>query len=101
MRRRALELEAAAVQHQLQLFDIFVKPVLSYGCEVWGVDVLDQPESAPERVHRWLCLRLLGLSQGASSAVALAELGRWPLHMHWVQQVATCCYMSAEHAPSM
>lgn len=88
MRRRAWELGAAAVQHQLQLFDIFVKPVLSYGCEVWGVDVLNQPDSAPERVHRWLCRRLLGLSQGASSAVALAELGRWPLHVHWVQQVA-------------
>ena len=88
MRRRAWELGAAAVQHQLQLFDIFVKPVLSYGCEVWGVDVLDQPDSAPERVQRWLCRRLLGLSQGASSAVALAELGRWPLHVHWVQQVA-------------
>ena len=88
MRRRAWELGAAAVEHQLQLFDIFVKPVLSYGCEVWGVDILDQPDSAPERVHRWLCRRLLGLPQGASSAVALAELGRWPLHVHWVQQVA-------------
>jgi hypothetical protein len=31
---------------------------------------------------------LLGLSHVASSAVALAELGRWPLHVHWVQQVA-------------
>jgi hypothetical protein len=88
MRRRSWEPGAATVQHQLQLFDIFVKPVLSYGCEVWGVDVLDQPDSAPERVHRWLCRRLLGLSQGASSAVALAELGRWPLHVHCVQQVA-------------
>ena len=87
-RRRAWELGAAAVQHQSQLFDIFVKPVLSYGCEIWGVDILDQPDSAPERVHRWLCRRLLGLPQGASSAVALAELGRWPLHVHWVQQLA-------------
>ena len=88
VRRRAWELGAASVQHQMQLFDIFVKPVLSYGCEVWGVDLLDQPDSAPERVHRWLCRRLLGLPQGASSAVALAELGRWPLHVHWVQQLA-------------
>lgn len=88
MRRRAWELGTASVQHQSQLFDIFVKPVLSYGCEVWGVDVLDQPDSAPERVHRWFCRRLLGLPRGASSAVALAELGRWPLHVHWVQQMA-------------
>lgn len=88
MRRRAWELGAGAVEHQLQLFDIFVKPVLSYGCEVWGVDVLGQPDAAPERVHRWFCRRLLGLPQSATAAVVLAELGRWPLHVQWAQQ--TC-----------
>jgi len=31
MRRRAWELGASAIGHQLQLFDIFVQPVLSYG----------------------------------------------------------------------
>lgn len=87
MRRRAWELGAGAVGHQSRLFDIFVLPVLSYGCEIWGVDVLAQPDSAPERVHRWFCRRLLSLPQGASSAVALAELGRWPLHVLWVQQL--------------
>lgn len=88
MRRRAWELGAGATEHQLQLFDIFVKPVLSYGCEVWGVDILGQPGSAPERVHRWFCRRLLGLPQSACSATALAELGRWPLHVHWAQQLS-------------
>ena len=87
MRRRAWEMGAGAVEHQLRLFDIFVQPVLSYGCEIWGVDLLDQPASAPERVQRWFCRRLLGLSQGASSAVALAELGRWPLQLRWGQQL--------------
>ena len=87
MRHRAWELGAGAIEQQLRLFDIFVKPVLSYGSEIWGVDILDQPSSAPERVHRWLCRRLLGLPQGACSAIALAELGRWPLHVLWVQQL--------------
>jgi hypothetical protein len=87
MRRRAWEMGAGATEHQLRLFDIFVQPVLSYGCEVWGVDLLGQLDCAPERVHRWFCRRLLGLPQGASSAVALAELGRWPLHVHWVRQL--------------
>ena len=86
-RRRAWELGACALEHQLQLFDIFVRPVLSYGCEVWGVDLLSQPGSAPERVQRWFGRRLLGLPQQASSAVVLAELGRWPLAVHWVQQL--------------
>jgi hypothetical protein len=87
MRRRAWEIGAGATQHQLKLFDIFVMPVLSYGCEVWGVDLINQPDSAPERVHRWFCRRVLGLPQQVSSAVALAELGKWPLHVHWVRQL--------------
>jgi hypothetical protein len=36
MRRRAFELGACSVEQQCMLFDVFVKPVLSYGCEIWG-----------------------------------------------------------------
>lgn len=76
MRRRAWELGAGSVEQQLQLLDIFVKPILCYGCEVWGVDLLRQPAPQAGRVHRWFCRRLLGLQQRASSVVVLAELGR-------------------------
>ena len=76
------------MDHQLQLFDIFVTPILSYGCEVWGVDLLLQgPDSASERVHRWFCRRLQGLPKQVTSAVSLAELGRRPLHLTWVRQL--------------
>lgn len=89
MRRRAWELGACTVQQQCQLFDLFVKPVLSYGCEVWAVDLLLRADcSSVERVHRWFCRRLQGLPTQVSSAVALAELGRQPLHLFWVQQLA-------------
>lgn len=89
MRRRAWELGACSIEQQCSLFDVFVKPVLSYGCEVWGVDLLLRADcSSLERVHRWFCRRLQGLPQQVSSAVALAELGRQPLHLFWVQQLA-------------
>jgi hypothetical protein len=88
MRRRAQELGAVLPEQQLRLFDILVAPILSYGCEVWGVDLLDRADNATERVNRYFCRRLLGLPQQVPSAVALAELGRWPLRIHWVQQTA-------------
>ena len=88
MRRRASELGVCLPEQQGMLFDIFVKPVLSYGCEVWGVDLLSRADCSSERVHRWFCRRVQGLPKQASSAVCLAELGRWPLHLHWVQQLA-------------
>src|SRR4029079_19520409 len=53
MRRRAWELGACLVEQRCMLFDLFVKPVLSYGCELWGVDVLLRTDcSSVERVHR-------------------------------------------------
>jgi hypothetical protein len=88
MRRRVHELGAVLPEQQLRLFDVLVAPILSYGCEVWGVDLLNRTDSASERVHRWFCRRLLRLPRHVSSAVALAELGRWPLHVHWAQQTA-------------
>jgi hypothetical protein len=88
MRRRAWELGACTVEQQCLLFDMFVTPVLSYGCEIWGPDMLlQQGCSSVERVHRWFCRRLQGLPQQATSAVSLAELGCQPLSTRWVRQL--------------
>jgi hypothetical protein len=77
------------VEQQSLLFDVFVRPVLSYGCEIWGVDVLCRADcSSVERVHRWFCRRVQGLPKTVTAAVSLAELGRWPLQLFWVQQLA-------------
>ncbi|KAI3423711.1 hypothetical protein D9Q98_010679, partial [Chlorella vulgaris] len=88
MRRRAWELGACLVEQQCMLFDVFVKPVLSYGCELWGVDVLLRPDcSSVERVHRWFCRRVQGLPKQVTAAISLAELGRQPLQSFWIQQL--------------
>jgi hypothetical protein len=88
MRRRAFELGACSVEQQCMLFDVFVKPVLSYGYEIWGVDCLNRTDcSSVERVHRWFCRHVQRLPRQVSSAVALAELGRQPLEIFWVQQM--------------
>lgn len=88
MRRRAFELGANSVEQQCMLFDTFVTPILSYGCEVWGPDLLMRQDcSSVERVHRWFCRRVQGLPQQATSAVSLAELGRQPLSIRWVRQL--------------
>ena len=89
MRRRAFELGACSVEQQCMLFDTLVKPVLSYGCEIWGVDLLTQAggSSATERVHSLFCRRVQGLPRQVPSAVSLAELGRTPLHLFWTQQL--------------
>jgi hypothetical protein len=68
---------------QCQLFDILVKPVLSYGCEIW-LDHLACEQL--EVVHRAFLKSLLGVNTMTSNYVMLAEFGRFPLEIFWWQQ---------------
>ncbi len=60
-------------------------PILSYGCEVWGVDT--KCGAAAEALHRDFLRRLLGVRKSTANHMVLAELGRFPLHIHFWQQI--------------
>ncbi len=68
---------------QCQLFDALVKPVLSYGCEVWSDHMACEQL---EVVHRAFLKSSLGVNTTTSSYVVLAEFGRFPLEIFWWQQ---------------
>ena len=60
---------------QLQLFDVLVKPVLLYGCDVWaheGTDIL-------EKLHLRFCKYALGVNK--STNMVFGELGAKPLSL--------------------
>ncbi len=65
---------------QCQLFDALVKPMLSYGCEVWSYHMACKQL---EVVHRAFLKLSLGVSTMTSSYVVLAEFGRFPLEIFW------------------
>jgi len=83
LRRRCAELRIFNPTLQCQLFDALVKPVLSYGCEVWA-DHMAREQL--EVVHRAFLKSLLGVSTMTSSYVVRAEFGRFPLEIFWWQQ---------------
>jgi len=68
---------------QCQLFDALVKPVLSYGCEVWSDHMACEQL---EVVHRAFLKSSLGVSITTSSYVVLTEFSRFPLEIFWWQQ---------------
>ena len=70
---------------QCKLFDTLVLPILSYGCEVWGVDT--NCGAAAEALHRDFLRRLLGVRKSTANHMVLAELGRFPLQVHFWQQI--------------
>jgi len=83
LRRRCAELRIFDPTLQCQLFDALVKPVLSYGCEVWSDHIAHEQL---EVVHRAFLKSLLGVNTTTSSYVVMVDFGRFPLEIFWGQQ---------------
>ena len=67
-----------SIKCQLELFDKVVKPILLYGCEVWG----HGNNAVIERVHLKFCKLLLKLKKSTPDFMVYGELGRYPLDVN-------------------
>ena len=85
MRRRCIFLGLSDPRSICKLFDMLVLPILSYACEVWAVD--PKAVESAEKLHRHFLKRLLGIRNSTSSMIVLAELGRYPVKLHFWQQI--------------
>ena len=83
MRRQCALLGIRDPAMQCKLFDILVSPILSYACEVWAVN--PSVDEAAEVLHRSFLKHLLGVRM--STASETAEFGRFPLQIHFWQQI--------------
>ena len=77
-----------SVKCQLDLFDRIVKPVLLYGCEIWGFG----NNSILEKVHLKFCKHLLHMKTSTPDFMVYGELGRYPLDINI--KVQTIAYWS-------
>ncbi len=83
LRRRCANLKINDPAIVCQLFDALVKPVLSYGCELW----VDEPATKSlEAIHKSFLKSLLNVNDTTPSWIVLAEFGRFPLILFWRQQ---------------
>jgi hypothetical protein len=80
---------------QVRLFNVLVEPVLSYGCQVWGPDVLKGSLSLnallsnPQELVLVDFLRIIsGLPKAVKRSVLLREFGARPLYLHWLKLCA-------------
>ena len=67
-----------SIECQLDLFDKIVKPVLLYGCEIWGYG----NNNIIEKVHLKFCKLLLHLKPSTPDFMVYGELGRFPLDIN-------------------
>ena len=85
MRRRCALLGIRDPAMQCKLFDTLVLPILSYACEVWAVN--PNVGEAAEVLHRSFLKHLLGVRTCTAIEIVLAEFGRFPLQVHFWQQI--------------
>ena len=60
-----------------KIFDSKICPILLYGSEIWGLDIVNEIET----VHLFACKRFLGVKSSVSSNVIRGECGRYPLYI--------------------
>ena len=95
-RARCAELGIESTAVQLRLFSIMVDSVLSYGAEIWGVQLAAKAatssscntNSAAEQLQLGYLRQLLGVRQSTPNAVVLAETGEAPLWQRWLRRAA-------------
>ena len=72
------------IDTKLHLFDVMIKPILVYGCEVWGHEDIEQIEV----FHRNFLRRLLRARKSAPKAMTYGELGQQVLKITIWQKMA-------------
>ena len=81
-----------------KLFDQLIKPIMTYGCEIWGAfpnyskieNCIKTDCYLSEKYHIKMCKYLLGVPSRATNNGVLAELGRYPLYVGIILKAIKC-----------
>jgi hypothetical protein len=90
--RRAKEIGLQSPRLLCRLFDTLIRPSLTYGSEIWGVELglLDHDKAGSvahsvEKVHLQYKKRILGVKRSTTSTHVRGEFGRHPVVMNiWI-----------------
>jgi hypothetical protein len=84
LQQRCHELQLDVPATMCSLFDSLVRPVLSYGCEVWCMyPSPTRLRDKAEVLHRRFLKRCAGVADATPSDILYGEFGRSPLQVHW------------------
>ena len=65
------------------LFDTLVKPIILYGCEIWGYNMCKDVE----QFHLSFLKRILGVKSSTNTCLIYVETGRYPLYVTVYKQI--------------
>jgi hypothetical protein len=92
MLQRCTQMKLANPHIMCRLFDSLVVPVLSYGCEIWGPDVIGTTgcmllKGEAEMLHRNFMRSVLGVRKSTAVGILMQELNRHPIMCTWLDHV--------------
>ena len=80
LKSRILDFEGLNNQMKLKLFDTLIRPILTYGSEIWITDYSIKDKTSDnlpfEKIHNRFCKYLLGVHKKSSNFAARLEFGR-------------------------
>ena len=79
LKTKILDFDVMKNQLKLKLFDTLIRPILTYGSEVWIIDysVKDKIlDNLPFELHNRFCKYLLGVHKKSSNFASRLEFGR-------------------------
>ena len=89
--RKHINLSKLKLDHATKIFDSAILPIITYGCEVWGVynkfDFESWDKTHMEKVHLRFCKLYLELNRKASNHAVRAEMGRFPILISIIKQI--------------
>ena len=77
------ELRHPPIQIVLQLCESILKPVMCYGCEVWGFNENKDLDGIELQFLKYI----LHLPLSAPTTAVRGELGQLPLHLWWKERI--------------
>ena len=83
LKRILTKLKSPPIQVSLHLFNTMAKPLLCYGCEIWGF----HKGNEIERVELNYMKYILYLARNATSTAVQGELGQFPIHLFWIENI--------------
>ena len=82
MQYRCSDLGIDEISLRCSLFSSRVQPVLSYGCEIWGLEHANSWECMSS-VHHVFLKRTSHVRKSTPTEAVMCELGQMPLHLFW------------------
>ena len=91
------------IKMKLKLFDTLIKPICTYGSEIWISDLSTKESNLDklpfEKIHNKFCKNILGVHKKSSNIAVKCELGRQPI-LNFITVIALKYFNRLKQLPS-